>query len=148
MTIFLQILSWLKNHYKPVIAIILLVTTFFFGWFESKSHWQTPLLTEISKYKDERDKANAKIDQISNQAKQDTKDLTATIEKANSTIDDLQSKYATERNRKQKIVYVTDPRDSNKKLPIEFNRNGDMICRRFSDTYLETLNAMVKEANK
>lgn len=148
MTLFLQILTWIKDHWKLVTGVILLATSFTFGWFESKDYWQKPLMTEIKNYKDAQAKANAKIDQIQAQAKEDVKTLTKSIDTANSTIDDLSAKYKTEKEKKQKTIYVKDPRDPTKNIPIDFNVNGDQICKRFPDAYLETLNAMIKEANK
>jgi hypothetical protein len=57
--------------------------------------------------------------------------------------------YESEKNKApRKIFIVKDPRDSSKNVTIEFNKDGNQVCNRFSDTYLDTLNSMIKEANK
>lgn len=143
------IFKFLKTYWKPIFLILIVAGSFAFGYFKSKDHWQAPLLSQIQKYQIAQREYNAKIDAISQKAQEDSKELTSKIESANSTIDDLSAKYEQLKKVKQKVIYsVKDPRNDQKQLNLEFDTDGSLICNKFSSAYLDTINQMIKEANK
>jgi hypothetical protein len=140
---------FLKLYWKQIIGSMFILIIYAFGALSWKSYWQSPLIEKIGQYEIAQKKYNDMIDGISNKTKEDVISYEAKIKDANSKIDELSSDYQKLKASKQKNVFIVkDPRNGKNDLPIEFNGKGDQICTRFSDTYLETLNAMIKEANK
>jgi hypothetical protein len=141
--------SWCLQYWKPILAALLLVASFFFGFYQSKNHWQAPLLKTIQKYEADQAAYNKKLDDISNNVKANLEGIKKDIADKDLQIDSLSAMYESEKNKApRKIFIVKDPRDSSKNVTIEFNKDGNQVCNRFSDTYLDTLNSMIKEANK
>lgn len=134
-----------KIVYGSLIAIIVLVFVFFLGAFLSRDHWEKPLIEQIDQYKKKETELTASLAQISSNSKLALEEANFKLDSTTKALDDLLLKY----NRKPKIVYrVKDPRDGSKTIDVEFNENGDQVCRKFPDEYLETLNKMIDEANK
>lgn len=142
-------IKWAKENYKIAIALIIVIAAYGFGYFHSKDHWQSPLLTKIEKYEKDQKDFNEKLDAISKEVATNLDSVKKDISDKNTQIDTLSTMYDQERNKKPRTIYVVkDPRNDAKTVSVEFNTNGDQICNRFSDSYLETLNSMINEANK
>lgn len=131
----------------PWIALILAI--WFGGFFYSKSHWQTPLLTQIATYQKAEKKLTDELKSIKQDAINDANSAKEKLDEKQKSLNDLQQKYQLEKNKAPKIVYkVKDPRPNTGDLTLEFDKKGNMVCNKFPDTYTDVLNKMIDEANK
>lgn len=134
---------------KTLPWIALTLALFFGGFFYSKSHWQSPLLKQIDVYQKAEKKLTDELNGIKRVAMNDANAAKQKLDEKQKTLNDLQQKYQLEKNKSPKISYkVKDPRPNTGDLTLEFDKKGNMICSKFSDTYTDTLNKMVDEANK
>ncbi|HET8687734.1 MAG TPA: hypothetical protein VFM18_13870 [Methanosarcina sp.] len=141
--------GFLPTILKTLPWVMTILVIWFGGFFYSKSYWQSPLLKQIEAYQKAERKLTNDLDDIKKKAESDAKDAQSKLQDKQKNLDDIQQKYILEKNKSPKIVYVVkDPRPNKGDITLEFDKKDNLICNKFSDSYVDTLNKMIDEANK
>jgi DNA polymerase sigma len=154
---FTGLIKWCREHPKAAIAIVVLVLSNLLVWHYAVQHQANKdntqivaLKAEVKKANDETAARNAKIAQLETdskaQAEDTTKKLAASKQAMVAIVADFQRKLLIE-HKKIQIVKVLDP-VTKKDTDVEFNQSGQVVCSRLHDSYTDTINGLVKEANK
>jgi hypothetical protein len=155
-----SIVEWCREHPKAAACIFALIVAVFLTWWVTKDYttkavWKEAnvkidyLSGEVKKANEETKRRDEKITRIGTQSKTEQDlllaDITSLKERTNKIVSDYEKKVAVERA-KNKHVTITNPA-TQKPIDVEVTPAGEIVCGRFSDSYVETINALVDEAN-
>jgi hypothetical protein len=149
-------IKWCREHPKTAIAVFVLVVSNALMWHYGRVHQFkkdavqiTALKTEIKKANDETIARNTKIVQLETDSKKIADDASKSISESkrrmNATVQNYEKRLIAEHNKNQ-TVKVLDP-TTQKSLNVEINPAGQVVCDRLHDSYIETINELVKEVN-
>lgn len=164
--IFTGILNWAREHPREAVIVAIAVVALVASnwqmhkWATQKAHEKdaktiATLRDSLAKANAEVEKANgetkardAKIEKIEADSKTTAGKTEEALKDADKKAKDIVSEYEQklrEERKKYKVIYVKD--DSGKDVPINVDPQGKVICERFSETFLETTNKLVDNAN-
>lgn len=156
-----RVLKWIRENPKKFGVIVLvavsIATTFYLTrWYTTTKVWKEAnvvievLRKEVEKANAETKKRDEKIEKIEKLSKEESDlfeaDLKASKERVKKLIADYEKKLQQERDNNT-IIVVTDP-NSKKPIEVEINKDGEVVCSRFHNTFVDTVNKLVDEANR
>lgn len=158
-------LNWIKEHPRTTlaftVAVVLMVVTFKLTVnYTEKKVWAeanikiSKLQTELDKANRETEARNLKIAKLESDSTTFAEDMAKRLEDANAQLRKTVGKYEarlSEEKAKAKeggrIVYVNVPGDPGPPIEVEV-RNREVVCSKFSDAFLNTVNEIIDIANQ
>lgn len=160
------VINWVREHPREAFIVVLAVLALVasnietYKWATKKAHEQdaktiSTLRDSLAKANGEVDKANTetkkrdeKIKQIEGDSKaaagKTEEALKAADDKAKTIVSEYEKKLKEERG-KYKVIYVKD--NAGNDVPVNIDPQGKVVCERFSETFMDTTNKLVDNAN-
>lgn len=155
--------KFVTEHPRAALEIVLVVGAAVGSWYwtkervsKEKDAFYQPI---IQQYAGEIEALNTKVKDVETSSEKAAAEAETRIGEANAEIErlkgDYEAKLAEERARKKgriQTVYVPIPGSTGadgkpKEAEVTFE-NGEVVCRRLPETYKDTVNSMIREANK
>lgn len=154
--------KFVTEHPRAALEIVVVVGTAVGSWYwtkervaKEKDAFYQPI---IQQYAGEIEALNTKVKDTEESSAKAAEEAQTKINDANAKIEsltgDYEAKLAEERARKKgriQTVYVPLPGVGTDGKPKEVEvtlENGEVVCRRLPETYKDTVNSMIREANK
>jgi hypothetical protein len=153
------VMKWAREHPRELVIVLvsiaLILATAFYThkWTEAKvkaadAKVIAALQTQVEKANADTKARDEKIDRIEKQSKQDADTLQTKITDSKAKADAIVSDYKRkldEEKQKYKVVYVKDK--DGIETPVTVDTQGAVICDKFSNTFFDTVNSLVDNAN-
>lgn len=153
---FASVLKWIREHPKTFCSIVLLtimcVVAFKFGEHVQEKEDNKIIFSlgvQVKKANEDAKARNEKITRIETESKANAQAITTELEESKkqmvAVMSDYERKLKIERAN-FKVIYVKDK--DGKDVEVDLNPKGEVVCRNMPQTFVDTVNSMVQEANK
>lgn len=154
------LMKWVREHPKAaaviVFTVILMILTnaWTYQWAQERAFAQdakviASLRNEVEKANEEARARDEKIKRIETQSKaaadETDRALTEAKQASKQIVTEYEKKLAAER-KNYRVVYVKDK--DGKDTPVNIDQQGAVICDKFSQTFSDTVNKLIDNANK
>lgn len=140
------------KYRKQIIILIFYIASLIgvatFTFFHSKDHWQAPLKKEIGEFVAGQEAFKRQIGTLQSTIQAQAILSEKQLKEKSAALDLIASRYEAEKKKEKiRVVYVKDPNTGND-VEVHFDPQNNLVCDRFQQTFVDTINSLVDGANK
>jgi ABC-type Na+ efflux pump permease subunit len=150
------LLNWARKHPRELVIVLValaLIIATAFGTHKWTKKQEAKVITalqeQVTLANSEAKKRDEKIKRIEDDSKINADRLIGELRDSKAKSDEIVSEYEArlrEERKNYRIVYVKDK--DGKETPVSIDKDGQVVCSRVSQTFFDSANKLVDNANK